>query len=57
MRAMETPSADPVKVTEGPSSQKEDVTKEPVTTATEEVQARDMEEYGWCRIVEEVPKD
>lgn len=56
-KAMETPSADPVKVTERPSSQKEDVKMEPVATATEEVQAQDREEYGRCRIVEEVPED
>lgn len=56
-RAMETPSADPTKVTKRPSSQNEDVKMEPVTTATEEVQAQDLEEYGWWRIVEEAPED
>ena len=54
---MEMPSANPVKVTERLSSQKEDVKMEPVTTAAEEVQAQDVEEYDWCRIVEEVLED
>lgn len=56
-RAMETPSADPMKDSEGPSSQKVEAGKEPIMAAAEEVPEQEMEEYGWCRIVEEVPED